>query len=53
MKTLTKEDKVVKTPKHDLMVAALKHYEEASAAVHHWNSDIPKAITKYFVDQHV
>lgn len=36
------------TPKEDLMNAALKHYDEASAAIHHWNSDIPKAIRQYY-----
>ena len=38
------------TPKEDLMNEALEHYEEAATAIHHWNSDIPKAIKKYYVD---
>lgn len=36
------------TPDKDLRDSALKHYEEASNAIHHWNSDIPKAIIQYF-----
>ena len=39
------------TPKKDLMDKALKHYEEASFAVHHYNSDIPKAIEAYYKGQ--
>ena len=39
-----------KTPKQDLMNAALKHYEEAANAIHHWNSDIPKAIRLYYTE---
>ena len=30
------------------MKRALKHYEEASNAIHHFNSDIPKAIKAYY-----
>lgn len=37
-----------KTPNEDLMNEALKHYEEAAFAIHHWNSDIPKAIRAYY-----
>ena len=36
------------TPREDLMKAALEHYEEASTAIMHWNSDIPKAIRYYY-----
>ena len=32
------------------MNEALKHYEEAASAIHHWNSDIPKAIRLYFTE---
>jgi len=31
------------------MNSALTHYEEASTAIHHWNSDIPKAIRHYYL----
>lgn len=41
-------DKAMQTPKEDLMNAALQHYEEASSAIHHYNSDIPKAIRYYY-----
>ena len=41
----------MKPPKKDLMDKALKHYEEASFAVHHYNSDIPKAIESYYKGQ--
>ena len=36
------------TPLSDLEKSALEHYEEASTAIHHWNSDIPNAIKFYF-----
>jgi hypothetical protein len=36
------------TPLSDLEKNALEHYEEASTAMHHWNSDIPKAIKFYY-----
>ncbi len=38
------------TPKKDLMNRALNHYKEASDAIHHWNSDIPKAIEHYYLN---
>jgi len=37
-----------KTPLIDLMNADLKHYEEASSAISHSSSSIPKAITEYW-----
>ena len=43
----TADDKSCKTPNEDLMNEALKHYEEAANAIHHFNSDIPKAIKAY------
>lgn len=36
------------TPFTDLMESALKDYDEASRAVCHFNSDIPKAIKFYY-----
>ena len=42
------ENKAKETPKEDLMNDALKHYEEASSSIHHYNSDIPKAIRAYY-----
>lgn len=42
------DNKPMQTPKEDLMKSALAHYEEASSAVHHHNSDIPKAIRAYY-----
>jgi len=36
------------TPREDLMKRALKHYAEASEAIHHWSSDIPMAIKQYY-----
>lgn len=36
------------TPLEDLKNSALKHYQEASISIHHWNSDIPKAIKFYY-----
>jgi hypothetical protein len=38
----------MQTPLNDLEKTALEHYEEASTAIHHWNSDIPKAIKFYY-----
>jgi hypothetical protein len=38
----------MQTPKKDLMNSALEHYEEASSAIHHHMSDIPKAIKEYY-----
>jgi len=43
------EHQVYQTPKEDLMNSALNHYEEASTSIHHWNSDIPKAIRHYYI----
>lgn len=36
------------TPLSDLEKSALKHYDEASTSIHHWNSDIPNAIKFYY-----
>lgn len=41
-------EKPVKTPLSDLEREALDHYEEASNAIHYWNSDIPRAIKFYY-----
>jgi hypothetical protein len=38
----------MQTPLSDLEQSALEHYEEASNAIHHWSSDIPKAIKFYY-----
>jgi len=43
------EHQAYQTPKEDLMNSALKHYEEACTSIHHWNSDIPKAIRHYYM----
>lgn len=40
------------TPLEDLRKAALDHYDEASTAIHHWNSSVPQAINYYF-DQRI
>jgi len=42
------EGQACQTPKEDLMTNALKHYDEASSAIHCWYSDIPKAIEHYY-----
>ena len=47
----TAKDKSCKTPNEDLMNEALRHYEEAANAIHHFNSDIPKAIKAYFIQR--
>lgn len=36
-----------KTPIEDLRASALKHYEEASSAIHHWSSFVDRAIKVY------
>ena len=38
----------MQTPLSDLERSALEHYEEASNAIYHWNSDIPRAIKFYY-----
>ena len=38
----------MQTPLIDLEQSALEHYEKASSAIHHWSSDIPKAIKFYY-----
>lgn len=45
------ENEPKQTPKEDLMNSALKHYEEASTAIHHYFSDVPKAIKQYYSEQ--
>lgn len=45
-----KRDIPEETPRKDLMNEALKHYEEAANAIHHFNSDIPKAIRLYYTE---
>jgi len=37
-----------KATNEEMMNDALKHYEEASNAINHWNSEIPKAIKAYY-----
>lgn len=39
------------TPIDDLVDDALEHYNEASQAIHHWNSLIPKAL-EFYRDRH-
>lgn len=41
------EDKTCVNPIEDQRKAALKHYEEASAAIHHWSSFVQRAIETY------
>ena len=36
-----------KVPFEELRQEALKHYEEASSAIHHWSSFVDKAIKAY------
>lgn len=36
------------TPLEDLRESDLKHYEEASTSIHHWSSNIPRAINFYY-----
>lgn len=43
------EHQACETPREDLMNSALEHYEEASSSIHHWQSDIPKAIRHYYL----
>ena len=45
---MTREELPNETPREDLMNDALRHYEEASNAIHHWHSDIPAAIRAYY-----
>lgn len=45
------KDKSCITPFKDLMENALKDYDEASKLAHHFNSDIPKAIIKFYTDK--
>ena len=42
------KEKARQTPKEELMQSALDHYEQASSAIHHYSSDIPKAIKAYY-----
>lgn len=41
------EEQTAKTPLEDLRAGALKHYEEASSAIHHWSSFVENAIKAY------
>lgn len=41
------KDNIGKTPLEDLRASALAHYEEASAAIHHWSSFVSDAIKAY------
>lgn len=45
------ENRTCETPLEELRDEALKHYREASSAIHHWRSDIPTAIEKYYQDK--
>jgi len=45
---MEEKNRTCQTPKEDLMNDALKHYEEASTAIHHWKSGIPQAIRHYY-----
>ena len=42
------DEQTNKATNEDLMNQALKNYEDASNAIHCWNSSIPKAIRAYF-----
>lgn len=42
------KDSPKQTPLEDLKQSALNDYEKASSAIHHHNSDIPKAIRFYY-----
>lgn len=43
----TQQEGKAKTPLSDLRESALRHYEEASAAIHHWSSFVENAIKAY------
>lgn len=45
------KEKANVTPLEELMESDLKHYEEASSAVHEWHSGIPQAIRFYHQDR--
>ena len=47
------ENQTRQTPKKELMNSALKHYEDAATNLHHWISDIPKAIKQYYLNDHL
>ena len=40
--------KAYQTPLEDLRESDLKHYNEASTAIHHWSSGVPTAINFYY-----
>lgn len=42
------ENNSAETPLDDLRKSALSHYNEAASSIHHYNSEIPKAINFYF-----
>ena len=42
------ENRNAKTPDVDLMESALKHYNEASSTIHHFDSGVPRAIKFYY-----
>lgn len=42
-----KDEQSAQTPLEDLRKDALKHYEEASSAIHHWSSFVENAIKAY------
>jgi len=44
------KEQTYKTPLEDLRADALKHYEEASTAIHHWSSFVENAIKNYIPD---
>lgn len=45
------EDQSCETPLEELMEADLKHYEEASSAVHTWSNQIPQAIRFWYMEK--
>lgn len=47
MNTDNRVEYTEKTPLEDLRQSALKHYEEASSAIHHWSSFVEAAIKAY------
>ena len=50
-KRMMEEEQNCETPLEELMESDLKHYEEASSAVHTWHSGIPDAIRFYYKDR--
>ena len=45
---MSEEEQSCETPLDDLMESDLKHYEEASSAIHCWSNQIPQAINFWY-----